>query len=127
MGRANRIRTSSTRRVSGVLDARRASLDGAATEVDASLFGDGGRHLFKRLEGRKGHDQMAAERNYSLSTSAVNAVVESAEKIEGAASLLLLLEEKAGGDGVVTPPELAAIRGVLESCAKDLNGAFQEV
>ena len=32
---------------------------------------------------------MATEKDYSISASAVNAVVESAEKIEGAASLLL--------------------------------------
>ena len=54
-------------------------------------------------------------------------MVESAEKIEGAAALLLLLEEKAGDDGTVASPELAAIRSILESCAKDLNSAFQEV
>ena len=69
---------------------------------------------------------MATEKDYSISASAVNAVVESAEKIEGA-SLLLLLEEKAGDDGTVTSSELAAIRSILESCAKDLNSAFQEV
>ena len=44
-----------------------------------------------------------------------------------AAALLLLLEEKAGDDGTVSSPELAAIRSILESCAKDLNDAFQEV
>lgn len=70
---------------------------------------------------------MATEKDYSISASAVNAVVESAEKIEGAASLLLLLEEKAGDDGIVTSSELAAIRSILESCSKDLNDAFQEV
>lgn len=70
---------------------------------------------------------MATEKDYSISASAVNAVVESAEKIEGAASLLLLLEEKAGDDGTVASPELAAIRSILESCAKGLNSAFQEV
>ena len=70
---------------------------------------------------------MATEKDYSISASAFNAVVESAEKIEGAASLLLLLEEKAGDDGIVTSSELAAIRSILESCAKDLNDAFQEV
>ena len=63
---------------------------------------------------------MATEKDYSISASAVNAVVESAEKIEGAASLLLLLEEKARDDGTVASPELAAIRSILESCAKDL-------
>ena len=70
---------------------------------------------------------MATEKDYSISASAVNAVVESAEKIGGAASLLLLLEEKVGDDGTVASSELAAIRSILESCAKDLNNAFQEV
>ena len=70
---------------------------------------------------------MAAEKDYSLPASAVNAVVESADKIEGAASLLLLLEEKAEDDGIITSSELAAIRSILESCAEDLNDAFQEV
>lgn len=70
---------------------------------------------------------MATEKDYSISASAVNAVVESAEKIEGAASLILLLEEKAGSDDAVTSSELAAIRSILEGCAKNLNDAFQEV
>ncbi len=70
---------------------------------------------------------MASEKDYSISASAVNAVVESAEKIEGAASLLLLLEEKAENDGAVTSSGLTAIRSILESCAKDLNNAFQEI
>ena len=56
---------------------------------------------------------MATEKDYSISASAVNAVVESAEKIEGAASLLLLLEEKVGDDGTVASSELAAIRSIL--------------
>ena len=70
---------------------------------------------------------MATETDSSISASGVNAVVESDEKIEGAASLLLLLEEKVGDDGTVASSELAAIRSILESCAKDLNNAFQEV
>ncbi len=61
---------------------------------------------------------MATEKDYSISASAVNAVVESAEKIEGAASLLLLLEEKAGDDGTVTSSELAAIRSILKAAPK---------
>ena len=86
-----------------------------------------GYHLSCWLEGRKGERSMAAEKDYSLPASAVNAVVESADKIEGAASLLLLLEEKAEDDGIITSSELAAIRSILESCAEDLNDAFQEV
>lgn len=88
---------------------------------------DIGYHLFCWFEGRKEPGSMATEKDFLISTSAVNAVVGSAERIEGAASLLSLLEEKAGDDNVVTSSELAAIRSSLESCAKDLNDAFREV
>ena len=69
---------------------------------------------------------MATEKDYSISASAVNAVVESAEKIEGAASLLLLLEEKARDDGTVASPELSAISSRNEGCANDVNDAVPE-
>lgn len=43
--------------------------------------------------------------------------------LEGAASILAMLEEKAGS-GSVTPSEIAAVRCVLESCAAELDGAW---
>ncbi|MBQ9041304.1 MAG: hypothetical protein IJ111_00650 [Eggerthellaceae bacterium] len=54
------------------------------------------------------------------------AVVESADKLEGAASLLELLEDKADNQQI-TPSELAAVRCVIESCAKSLDASLQQV
>lgn len=53
------------------------------------------------------------------------AAVESAERLEGAASLLRLLEEKAETSGGVTAAEIAAVRCVVESCAWALDAAWQ--
>lgn len=46
--------------------------------------------------------------------------------LEGAASILAMLEEKAGS-GSVTPSEIAAARCVVESCASDLDDAWAGV
>ena len=46
--------------------------------------------------------------------------------LEGAASILAMLEEKAGS-GSVTPSEIAAVRCVVESCASDLDDAWSGV
>ena len=46
--------------------------------------------------------------------------------LEGAASILAMLEEKAGS-GSVTPSEIAAVRCVVESCASDLDDAWAGV
>ena len=51
----------------------------------------------------------------TLPKESVDAIVRSTERIEGAASILAMLEEKADG-GRVTPSEIAAVRCVLESC-----------
>jgi len=52
------------------------------------------------------------------------AVVESAEKLEGAAELLKLLEDKADREAI-TAAELAAVRCVVESCAQALDSSWQ--
>ena len=54
-----------------------------------------------------------------------NAVVESAEKLEGAAELLKLLEDKADREAI-TAAELSAVRCVVESCAQALDASWQE-
>ena len=54
------------------------------------------------------------------------AVVESAEKLEGASKLLKLLEDKADRQAI-TAAELAAVRGVVESCAQALDSTLQQI
>ena len=46
----------------------------------------------------------------------------STERLEGAALLLCMLEDKAGGEPV-TASEIAAVWCVVESCAADLDAA----
>lgn len=53
-------------------------------------------------------------------------VVDSAQKLEGAASLLKMLEDKAEREGV-TSAELAAVRCTVESCAAALDATWQSV
>lgn len=55
----------------------------------------------------------------------IDVVVDSAEKLAGAASLLKMLEDKADR-GTVTAAELAAVRCTVESCAAALDAAWQE-
>ena len=54
------------------------------------------------------------------------AAVESAERLEGAAELLKLLEDKADIKAI-TAAELAAVRCIVESCAQALDASLQEV
>ena len=54
-----------------------------------------------------------------------SAVVESAEKLEGAAELLKLLEDKADNKQIMAA-ELAAVRCIVESCAQALDTSWQE-
>ena len=61
----------------------------------------------------------------TLPKESIDAIVRSTERIEGAVSILAMLEEKAD-EGRVTPSEIAAVRCVLESCASDLNDAWAE-
>lgn len=62
----------------------------------------------------------------NLPQESIDAIVRSTERLEGAASILAMLEEKAGS-GSVTPPEIAAVRCVVESCAADLDDAWAGV
>ena len=50
----------------------------------------------------------------------VNAVVQSSERLEGAASLLAMLEDKADSEQI-TASELSAVRCIVEACASDLD------
>lgn len=68
---------------------------------------------------------MAANEEYAPSKELVNVVVHSSEKLEGAASLLTMLEDKA--DSVqITAAELAAVRCIVEACASDLDVVLEQ-
>lgn len=69
---------------------------------------------------------MAANKDYAPSKELVNAVVQSTEKLEGASSLLKMLEDKAGSQQI-SSSELAAVRCIVETCATDLDDAWKEV
>ena len=56
----------------------------------------------------------------------VTAIVQSSERLEGAASILAMLEENASGPGV-KPSELAAVRSIVEMSVKQLDEAWEEV
>ena len=59
----------------------------------------------------------------TLSDDVVNAIVQSSEKLEGAASLLAMLEDKADNQQV-TASELSAVRCIVETCAANLDAAW---
>ena len=61
----------------------------------------------------------------TLSKQTVDAIVRSAERLEGAASILAMLEEKADCQRIA-PSEIAAVRCVVESCAAELDEAWAE-
>lgn len=69
---------------------------------------------------------MAANEDYAPTKAMVNAVVQSAEKLEGAAKLISMLEDKADVEQI-TPAELAAVRSIVETCAADLDDAWKDV
>ena len=52
-------------------------------------------------------------------------MVQSSEKLEGAASLLEMLEDKADNQRI-TASELAAVRCIVEACAANLGGVLEE-
>ena len=52
-------------------------------------------------------------------------MVQSSEKLEGAASLLEMLEDKANNQRI-TASELAAVRCIVETCATNLGGVLEE-
>ena len=68
---------------------------------------------------------MAANEEYAPSKELVNVVVRSSERLEGAASLLKMLEDKAESDQI-TPAELAAVRCIVETCASDLDVILEQ-
>ena len=54
----------------------------------------------------------------------VNAVVQSSERLEGAASPLAMLEDKADSEQI-TASELSAVRCIVEACASDLDAVLE--
>lgn len=71
---------------------------------------------------RKG-GPMAASAEYAPPKELVNVMVQSSEKLEVAASLLEMLEDKADTEQI-TASELAAVRCIVETCAADLDAAW---
>ena len=69
---------------------------------------------------------MATNAEYAHTKDMVNAVVHTAEKLEAAASILVLLEDKSDSERV-TAAELAAVRSIVETCASDLNEAWKNI
>ena len=69
---------------------------------------------------------MAANEDYAPTKAMVNVVVQSAEKLEGAAKLISMLEDKADVERI-TSGELAAVRTIVEACTADLDDAWKEV
>lgn len=68
---------------------------------------------------------MAASAEYAPPKELVNVMVQSSEKLEGAASLLEMLEDKADNQRM-TASELAAVRCIVEACAANLGGVLEE-
>lgn len=68
---------------------------------------------------------MAANEDYAPPRELVNVMVHSSEKLEGAASLLAMLEEKAQSEQI-TPAELAAVRCIVETCASNLGVVLEQ-
>lgn len=66
---------------------------------------------------------MTSSADYAPSKELVNVMVQSSEKLEGAASLLKMLEDKADSQRI-TASELAAVRCIVETCAKKLDGVL---
>ena len=68
---------------------------------------------------------MAANEDYAPPRELVNVVVHSSEKLEGAASLVTMLEDKADS-AQITAGELAAVRCIVETCASDLGAVLEQ-
>ena len=68
---------------------------------------------------------MAASAEYAPPKELVNVMVQSSEKLEGAASLLEMLEDKADNQRI-TASELVAVRCIVEACAANLGGVLEE-
>lgn len=67
---------------------------------------------------------MASIPQTALPEEVVAAIVRSSEKLEGAASILAMLEDKADSRRV-TASELSAVRCIVETCAADLDRAWE--
>ncbi len=52
-------------------------------------------------------------------------MVRSSERLEGAASLLAMLEDKADSQRI-TAAELTAVRCIVEACANDLDAVLEQ-
>ena len=58
----------------------------------------------------------------------ITAIVQSSERLEGAASILAMLEEKAScSESGVQSSELAAVRSIIEASVKQLDEAWEEI
>ena len=68
---------------------------------------------------------MAASAEYAPPKELVNVMVQSSEKLEGAASLLEMREDKADSQRI-TASELAAVRCIVEACAANLGGVLEK-
>ena len=68
---------------------------------------------------------MAANEDYAPPRELVNVAVHSSAKLEGAASLLAMLEDKADS-AQITAAELAAVRCIVETCASDLDAVLEQ-
>lgn len=68
---------------------------------------------------------MAASAEYAPPKELVNVMVQSSEKLEGVASLLEMLENKADTQRI-TASELAAVRCIVETCAANLGEVLEE-
>ena len=67
---------------------------------------------------------MAATAEYAPPKELVNVMVRPSEKLEGAASLLEMLEDKADNQRI-TASKLAAVRCIVETCAANLDGVLE--
>lgn len=68
---------------------------------------------------------MTTSAEYAPPKELVNVIVKSSEKLEGAASLLAMLEDKADNKQI-TAAELAAVRCIVEACASDLDVVLEQ-
>ncbi len=68
---------------------------------------------------------MAANEDYTPTKELVNVAVQSSERLEGAASLLAMFEDRAD-DQRITAAELAAVRCIVEACTSDLDAVLEQ-
>lgn len=68
---------------------------------------------------------MTSSSDYAPPRELVNVAVHSSERLEGAASLLTMLEDKADS-AQITAAELAAVRCIVETCASDLDAVLEQ-